>query len=473
MIWRYLERLGAQGVSFLVSLVLARLLDPTVYGTVALVTVFNTILQVFVDSGFGNALIQKKDADDLDFSTVFFFNVAACSVLYLVMFFAAPFIAAFYENEQLTPLVRVVSLTLVISGVKNVQQAYVSRHLQFKKFFFATLGGTLGAAVLGIWMAFRGYGVWALVAQNLFNQTVDTLILWITVKWRPKWMFSFKRLKALFSYGWKLLVSSLLNTTYTKIRQLIIGKVYTEADLAFYNKGDYFPHNMTTNINTTIDSVLFPVMAKEQDDRENVKAMVRRAIKTSTYILAPVLLGLAAVATPLVRLLLTEKWMGCVFYLRIFCMVYLLYPLQTANLNAIKAMGRSDLFLKLEIMKKAVGLTAMLATIFISVEVMTISFLVTTVISFLINSFPNRKLLKYTAREQILDILPNLALAGGMALVCFAVQFIGLSDILTLAIQVLLGVGLYVGGSILFKLDSFHYVLNLLKRFLKKRKKVQ
>ena len=232
LLWRFFERCGAQGVTFLVSIVLARILEPTVYGTVALVTVFTTIMQVFVDSGLGSALIQKKDADELDFSSVFYFNMAVCLALYGLMYLAAPLIAAFYEQPSLTAIVRVASLTLIISGVKNVQQAYVSRNMLFKRFFFSTLGGTVGAAFVGIWMAYRGFGVWALVAQNLFNQTLDTLILWITVEWRPKRMFSFERLRGLFSYGWKLLVSALLDTGYNDLLQLIIGKLYTSADLA-------------------------------------------------------------------------------------------------------------------------------------------------------------------------------------------------------------------------------------------------
>ena len=265
--WRFLERCGAQGVTFIVSIVLARLLDPTVYGTVALVTIFTTIMQVFVDSGMGNALIQKKDADDLDFSSVFYFNMAMCSALYLIMFFAAPLIASFYRMPELTAIVRVLSFVVVISGVKNVQQAYVSRHLMFKRFFFSTLGGTIGAAVIGIAMAYLGFGVWALVAQMLFNAAVDTTILWITVKWRPKKMFSFQRLKSLFSYGWKLLASSLIDTVYNDLRQLIIGKKYSSGDLAYYNQGKKFPQLIVTNINTSIDSVLLPTMSKAQDEQ--------------------------------------------------------------------------------------------------------------------------------------------------------------------------------------------------------------
>ena len=276
LIWRFLERCGAQGVTFIVSIVLARFLDPAVYGTVALVTVFTTITQVFVDSGMGSALIQKKDADDTDFSSVFWFNLTMCTVLYMVMFFVAPLISSFYHMPELTSIVRVLSLVIIISGVKNIQQAYVSKNMLFKRFFFSTLGGTICAAVVGIAMACLGYGVWALVAQMLCNTAIDTTILWITVKWRPKKLFSFKRLKALFSYGWKLLVSSLVDTGYREIRSLIIGKLYTTEDLAFYNKGQQLPKFIVTNIATAIDSVLFPTMSSAQDDRKRVKAMTKQ-----------------------------------------------------------------------------------------------------------------------------------------------------------------------------------------------------
>ena len=251
-IWRFAERCGAQLVSFVVSIVLARILAPEDYGTIALVTVFTAILQVFVDSGLGTALIQKKDADDLDFSSVFYFNFSICLVLYAVMFIVAPYIAIFYEDMTLTSVIRVLSLTIVISGVKGIQQAYVSRNMLFKRFFFSTIGGTIFSAFLGIGLAFSGCGVWALVAQQLSNTMIDTLILWITVKWKPKKEFSWKRLRTLFSYGWKLLVSSLLDTVYNNLRNLIIGKMYSSADLAYYNQGDKFPKIIVTNINITV-----------------------------------------------------------------------------------------------------------------------------------------------------------------------------------------------------------------------------
>ncbi len=470
-LWRFAERCGAQGVTFIVSLVLARLLEPSVYGTVALVTVFTAILQVFVDSGLANALIQKKDADDLDFSSVFFFNIASCTVLYLLMFFAAPYIAAFYEKPELVPIVRVMSLSLIISGVKGVQVSYVSKNLLFRRFFWATLGGTIGAAVIGIWMAYAGFGVWALISQNLFNMLVDTIILWITVKFRPKLVFSFSRLKGLLSYGWKFLVSSIIDTLYNNLRSLLIGKLYTDADLAFYNKGKTFPHLFITNINASIDSVLLPVMSKEQDDKAKVKEMTRRAIRTSSYIMMPMMMGLAICAEPLIRLLLTEKWLPCVFFLRIFCFTYSFYPIHTANLNAIKAMGRSDLFLKLEIIKKTYGLLLLLGTIRISVKAMASSLLLTSVLSQITNSWPNKKLLGYSYLEQLKDMLPQISLSCFMGATVYCVTFLGLGDIVTLLIQVPLGVAIYLGGSILFKLESYRYALGLLKDFFAKKGK--
>lgn len=462
-LWRLAERFGAQGVAFVVSIILARLLAPEAYGTIALVTVFTQILNVFIDSGFGNALIQKKDADDLDFSTVFYFNIAICVLLYLGMFLAAPLIAKFYNDASLISVVRVLSLTLVISGVKNVQQAYVSRTMQFKRFFFATLGGTIGAAVIGVGMAYFGFGVWALVAQQIFNATVDTLILWITVKWRPKWMFSWPRLKGLFSFGWKLLASMLLDTVYSDLRQLIIGKMYTKTDLAQYNRGKQLPDLLVNNIDTSINSVLLPAMSQVQDNPEQVKNMTRRAMKTSTYVIAPVMMGLAFTAESVIHLILTEKWLPCVPFLRIFCITYMFYPVNTTNLNAIKAMGRSDLFLKLETIKKVIGLIVLLGTMWFGVMAMAYSLLFTSITSQIINSWPNEKLLDYSYPEQIRDILPGILLAVFMGCCVYPVKWIGFSDLLTLFIQVVMGACIYIGGSALLKLEGFRYLWEQLK----------
>lgn len=469
-LWRFFERCGAQVVTLVVSIVLARLLDPEVYGVLALVTVFITILQAFVDSGLGNALIQKKDADDLDFSSVFYFNMGICLLLYALMFVAAPFIARFYEIDELTAVVRVLSLTLIISGIKNIQQAYISRKLLFKRFFFSTIGGTIAAAIVGIAMAYMGYGVWALVAQNLVNLFVGTLILWITVKWRPKWMFSWTRLKDLISYGWKLLVSRLIDTVYNELRSLIIGKKYTASDLAFYNKGRQFPNLITNTINDSIDSVLFPTMSQEQKNPAHVKSMTRRAIQTSTYAMAPLMMGLAFCGEPFVALILTEKWLPCVFYLRVFCITYMFYPIHTANLNAMKALGRSDLFLKLEIIKKIVGMAILFASMWFGVKAIALGMIVQSILSQIINSWPNRKLLRYGYLEQLKDIMPSILLSVFMGVCVYCISFIGLADILTLFIQLVLGVVIYMVGSIVLKLNSFYYFKDLILKLFSKRK---
>ena len=469
-IWRFAERCGAQLVTFIVSIVLARILMPDDYGTIALVTVFTTIMQVFVDSGLSTALIQKKDADDLDFSSVFYFNFIVCILLYLVMFFAAPLIASFYDIPELVSVVRVISLTIVISGVKGVQQSYVSRNMLFKRFFYATLGGTIFSAFLGIAMAYAGCGVWAIVAQQLSNTAIDTLILWITVKWRPKLMFSWKRLKALLGFGWKLLCSALLDTVYNNLRSLIIGKVYSSADLAYYNEGKKFPNFIVTNINTSIDSVLLPAMSNEQDDKTRVKKMTRRSIMISCYIMAPLMIGLVCCARNIVVLVLTEKWLPCVFYLQIFCITYMFYPIHTVNLNAIKAMGRSDLFLKLEICKKVVGLALLFATVFISVKAMTYSLLVSTLFSMMINAWPNKELLHYSFLEQMKDIMPSILLAVGMGACVYAIGLLHLPTLPLLVIQIFCGGGIYLLGSKLLKLKPFVYLIGIIAPILKKRK---
>lgn len=457
-IWRFAERCGAQFVTFIVSIVLARLLAPEDYGTIALVTVFTTILQVFVDSGLGTALIQKKDADDLDFSSVFYFNFFVCIVLYIGMFLAAPIIAGFYGDSSLIPIIRVISLTIVISGVKGIQQSYVSRNMLFKRFFFATLGGTIFSAFLGIGLAYVGFGVWAIVAQQLSNTAIDTLILWITVKWRPKKMFSWDRLKGLLSFGWKLLVSSLLDTVYNNLRNLIIGKFYSSADLAYYNQGDKFPKIIVTNINSSIDSVLLPTLANEQEHIDRVKSMTRRAIKTSTFITAPLMMGLAFCATSIVKIVLTDKWLPCVPYLQIFCVTYMFWPIHTANLNAINAMGRSDYFLKLEIAKKAVGLILLLSTMRFGVMVMAYSLLISSITSQIINSWPNKKLLGYGYFEQLRDILPSVLIALFMGGCVNLVKLLGLSDFSMILVQVPLGAFIYFGLSALFRLEAYAYL---------------
>lgn len=464
LIWRFMERFGSQAVSFVVSIVLARLLEPELYGSVALVLVITSILQVFVDSGMATALIQKKDTDDLDFSSVFYFNLAFCLLLYTGLFLAAPPLSRAYGDSSLVPVIRVLGLTIVVSGVKNVQQAYVSKTMQFRRFFFATLGGTIFSAAVGIFMAYLGYGIWALVMQQLLNAAVNTAILWLTVGWKPRRCFSLRRLKVLVAYGWKILVSALLDTAYLKLYQLVVGLKYTSADLAFYNKGDQYPNLLVENINSSIDSVLLPVLSAEQDEREQVREMTRRAVKTSTYLMFPMMAGLAVCAEPFVRLLLTEKWLPSVPYMQVFCLMYAFYPLHTANLNAVKAMGRSDIFLKLEILKKLISTVLLVASVNLGVYAIALSQLLSCLMAAVINAWPNRRLLGYSFLSQLRDVLPALLLSGIMGGAVWCLSLTNLPDLPLLIVQVAAGAAIYAGLSAAFGVDSFRYLLGAIRR---------
>ena len=393
-------------------------------------------------------------------------------MLYLLLFFCAPFISNYYENPELTPLVRVLGLTVVISGVKNVQQAYISRTMQFRKFFITSLAGVLAAAVISIAMALNDFGIWALIAQKVINLAVATVLMWLTVNWRPKLMFSWNRLKGLISYGWKLLVSSLIDTVYRELSKLIIGKRYSETDLAYYNQGNQYPNLIAININTAIDSVIFPVMSQEQNDPQRVKAMTRRAMKTGIYIMAPLMMGLAFTAPNVVSLILTDKWLPCVPFMCIFCITFMFYPLHTTNLNAIKAMGRSDLFLKLEILKKLVGVVLLLASMWHSVMAMAYSMIISSLASQIINSFPNKKLLNYGYIEQLKDILPSILLAVFMGGCVYFIGYSSLPVFIELALQIIAGAAIYIAGSIVTKNESFGYMFDIVKSFLSKKKKV-
>lgn len=460
LIWRYAERCGAQGVQFIVSIILARLLSPSDYGLIGLITVFISVCNLFISSGFGNALVQKKNAESKDFSSVFYFNIVVSVLLYIVMFFTAPLIADFYNEQLLIPVIRVLSLGLVVGGFGAVQNAYVQKGLQFKKFFFATLGGTIVSAVVGIYIAYKGGGVWALVAQTLTSQCANTLILWIIVKWRPTLEFSFKRMKVMFSFGWKMLASSIIDTIYNNIYTLVIGKFYSTEELGIYNRGKTFPVMVVENINSSIQSVLFPAMSKYQDNRETVKNMVRRSITVSTFLIFPAMAGLAAIAKPLTVILLTEKWLPSVPFMWFCCFTYAFWPIHTANLQAINALGRSDIFLKLEIIKKVLGIATLIATIPFGLYTMMWGRCITTLLSSFINAYPNKKLLGYSYIEQVKDMLPSFILSIVMLVIVYAVEFLNLNNWLTLIIQIILGMVIYFGLAKLFKLECFNYILN-------------
>ena len=467
--WKFAERICAQLVTFTVSIILARILSPDDYGSIALVTVFITLANVFVSDGLGSALIQKKEATQTDFSTIFYTNIAFSIVLYFVIFFCAPLIASFYNMEILSPVLRVLGLKIPLAAINSVQQAYVARKMIFRKFFFATIIGTVGSAILGVVMAYNGFGIWSLVGQYLFNSFVDTVILWITVKWRPTFEFSGKSLKSLLSYGWKILAVGLITHLYDELRTLLIGKMYSSSDLAYFNKGKQFPHIFITNINASITSVLFPMVSRVQDDKIKLKQYTKQSISLSSYVMSPLMIGLAITAPTIIQLLLTDKWMGAVPFLRIFCVGYLLLPIQTANIQAIKASGRSDIYLKVEIIKKIIGVGLLVLSIPFGVVAIAISAAVSSFVNSVVNSFPNKKILNYGYLEQIRDILPNIliaVLAGGAV---YIVQFIKLLPLVELVLQIAVGILVYVVLSIITHNKNFKYLKSSLITTINKK----
>lgn len=471
IIWKFMERIGSQLVTTVVSIILARILMPEDYGLISLITIFITICDVFISNGFGNALIQKQNADDVDFSSVFYASLVLSGVLYLILFFSAPFIAQFYENDLITIVLRVMGIRLPIAAVYSVQQAYVSRKMQYRKFFIATLIGTLISGGIGIGMAYSGFGVWALVGQNMTNVFVNMIVLFIVVRWTPKLVFSFKKIKGLLSYGWKLLVSGLLDTGYNQVRGLIIGKMYTTSDLAYYDQGQKYPSLIANNLNSSMNSVLLSAMSKRQDSKEKIKQATRKSIRLSAYLLMPCMIGLACVAEQFVHVILTDKWLPAVPFIQIMCVVYAFYPIHTANLTAIQAMGRSDLFLILEVIKKIVGIAGLLISMWFGVLWIAITAMLTTFINSIVNAFPNKKLLGYSYTEQVKDILPSLGLAILMGIPIFLMNYLKINPILILCLQVSIGIALYIILSIIFKIESFTFIWGYLKGLFFSRSK--
>lgn len=469
LIWKFLERGGTQGIQFIIQIVLARILLPSDYGIISLISVFIAIANVFVQSGFNTALIQKKKVDEKDLSSVFYLNIFVSGILYILLFFTAPFIERFYNVLGISKVLRVLSLTLFLGAINSIQNAVISRKMEFKKLFFSSIAAIIVSGIIGVILALLGFGIWALVFQQLSNQIITTIVLWFTVKWRPQLVFSLEKIKVLFSYGWKVLCSTLLDTLYMNLRSLIVGKMYSTEILAYYNRGDQFPQLIITNINGSIQSVMLPILAEEQDNKKKVKEMVRRSIVTSSFIIFPMMIGLSVIAVPLVKVILTEKWLSCVPFLRIFCFSYALWPIHTANLQAINAIGRSDIYLKLEIVKKILGMIILIVSIQFGMYAIAIGLLINSIVSTFINSYPNRKLLNYSYLEQIRDVMPSFVLSFIMGGVIYLISFLKISSLITLLLQVIVGAILYVLMANIFKLECFTYLLNTIKEVVNKK----
>lgn len=422
-IWILLEKMSSQAVQFVVGMILARLLTPNDYGTVALYAIFFAVANVLVDGGFGGALIQKKDADDLDFNSVFYLNLFMSALAYAALFFGAPWIARFYKLPELTAIVRVAALSFFFNAVNAIQNAELTKKMLFHLSFRISLISTFSSAISGVTLAFMGYGVWALVWSSLVSGFVGVVARWLIIAWRPRLVFSFSRLKPLFSYGWKMAVSNLLDSFFRNLNGLIIGRLYSRVDLAYVNKGRALPNLAMNEVNATIGRVSFPALVQMQGDKRRLREAMRRMMRCSTFLVFPLMVGVASCAKSVLRLLYGTQWLPSAPYMMLCCFSYALMPFHTINLRGILALGRSDIFLKLEIIKKVLLLAVVIGASRLGVFTwMAISAFAVGPLSVIINSWPNRKLLDYSIKMQIMDVLPTAMVCIVEAAVVFGVD---------------------------------------------------
>lgn len=461
-IWKFSEQVMSQIVQFIISIVLARLLTPHDYGEVALVNVFIIVLSVFVTSGFSTSLVQKKKADQLDFSTIFYCSLFFAFLIYAFLFIFSPNIACFYRNKDLVPVVRVLGLVLPILAVNSIQQAYVARRLAFKKIFFSTTLATVSSGIIGIVLAKLGFGVWSLVLQYIINNFLSMLILFLQIPWKPKLIFSIERAKSLMNYGWKVMIAEFLGNFFAQLRSLVIGRFYAPTDLAFYNRGQQFPNLLSNNIDTTISSVLFPYMSKASDNPQKLKYIVRRSLRTSAFLIMPLMFGLMVTAKPIILLLLTKKWAEAIPFMQWLCVANAFSTITTANLQVMKASGRSDVLLKIELIKKPVYLILLFLSVKISILSVAITMTIYSIYAALVNIGPNSKIIGYSYSEQIKDIMPSLVLSIFMALAIWPIGKLTLPIYLILIIQILAGASFYIIFAFVFQLEPFEYLVKFI-----------
>ena len=471
LFWVFCQKGVGQFVSFAISVVLARLLMPEEFGVVALAGMFTVLLGIFVGCGMGTALIQKKDVDDLDYNTLFWAQTAFATIIYIIIFILAPWFALLFQTPQLTSVIRVSAILMPIGSLGGLQSVIVTRRMDFKVYFYRTLIASILSGIIGIILAYCGWGVWALVTQHLASSIISMITVFAQVRWLPRFVFSMERFKALFGVGIKYMTSSLIGTAFYQLRGYMIGLKYTATDLAYYNRGEGVPNLFVRNIDSTLNGVLFPVFAKLQDDRLAVKQAVRRSIKTSSYLIFPMVLGLAAIADHLVIILYTEKWSACIPFMQVFCISECFTILNTANMQVLRGIGEVNTLLKLEMYKKPVMVTILAITMFISPLAIAIGMCIYGIYTMVINAFPNRRFIYYHLNEQLWDISENAILAIIMAICVYLVGRINMNIYVLTAIQVIVGVLIYLGVSQYLHLDSWQYVKANAATYLQKIQK--
>ncbi len=463
VLWKLAERFGVQGLGFAVQIVMARMLFPGDYAIVALVGVVLLISDVLLTGSFSTSLVQKKEVDDTDLSSVFYLSLGLSVLIYGILFITSPLFADFYDEPRLLGVLRCQALILVVSAFRSAPTAVLTRNMQFQKGFHANAGGAVASGIVGITLAWAGLGVWSLVFSQLAGALVMTILLWGMIAWRPIPVFSWNRIGTLFAFGWKLTCACLLEAVYSSLRTLFIGKIFTKDVLGYYNRGDSLPQLVSTSLDATVSSVMLPALSACQDDRAMVRGILRRSLVSSCFVVFPAMLGLAAVSEPVVGILLTEKWSGCVAFMQICCLGYALFPLQTSNIQAINALGRSDLFLRQEILKKVVGVAIFLASLPFGVYALVASGAVFSAICTVINAWPTWRLVGYSPWQQWRDVFPSLSLALIMGGVTWSVTLLSWNAWATLVVQLLLGVSVYLGGAWLLRFECLTYLVRTLQ----------
>ena len=469
LVYKFIERLSVKGLGLIISIVLARMLAPEEFGQIAIMNVFINLSQVIVDGGFTTALIQRKDVTEKDYSTVFFINLGLATICYLSLQVAAPWISAYYAQDITKPL-QVYSITVFFAAFNALQLARMQKRMEFRKVMICSLTATIISGIAGVAAAYCRFGLWALVLYNILNNVIICITAAFAEKWLPKFEFSLHRAKLLFSYGWKMFVSAVLCSLYGDIRSLVIGKKFSGNDLAYYNRGQQFPQVISHTLDSAIQSVMFPTMAAVQDEKHKLAGMLHSAETMGAYVIMPVMFGLAAVSEPVVLLLLTEKWLPCVPYMQWLCIANAAVPIISSNLIALKASGRSDIYMRLEMIRRLVMLAILLVSVFVfrSVEAIAISFCISNWLDAVISMVPAKKLLDYSIGDQFRDLWKIIATSAMMFVAVQAMTMLSWHIITLLVTQILAGMIAYVSMGFILNIEPQKNIIKLARNLIRK-----
>lgn len=463
VIWSSIERFSVQGIQFLLQILMARILSPQDYGTIAMLAIFVAISQSFIDSGFSNALIRKVDRTEKDYATVFYFNIVVGILFYFILFFASPFIADFYNTPILKPLTKVIALNLFFNSMCVVQQARLTIQLNFKTQAVVSLISVMISGVVGLWMAYSGFGVWALAVQSVLQAILRMILFWILAKWHPIEKFSKESFQEMFNYGSKLLASGLLDTIYKNVYTIIIGKVFSSALLGYYSRAEQFAQFPSSNLTGILQRVTFPVLSTIQNEENRLRNNYRKFLKLSAFIIFPLMVGLTAVSDPFIRLILTDKWAGIIPLLQVISIAYMWYPIHAINLNLLQVKGRSDLFLRLEILKKVNTTIMLLLTVPLGVMAICVGMIINSLIALIINTYYTGKLIDVGFFKQMQDLLPILLNCATMyAVINLMICYLS-NDILKLVVGILSGIVWYVSVAYIFRSSNLKELLSIFK----------